>query len=108
MSKYLLKQEFLDCEIHTKTSDGTDILVTSKTFDDYFAELMIRNGQGHLIKVNPHFEENPLEKKSFGVITEELISLTSPYEQIGESLQKETVNEAESKPKRGRRQKLKE
>ena len=53
MNKYILKPEFIDCTIITKTSDGTEIVVTAQSFNDYFGELMFKNGQHHLLKVNP-------------------------------------------------------
>jgi hypothetical protein len=103
MNKYFLKQEFLDCEIHTKTFDGTDILVTSKTFNDDFAEMMLHNGQSHLIQVNPRYNENDnTEKKSYVQLSENVISLTSPYQQIEEKPQKKISKKLASKQSVGK------
>ena len=66
MNKYILKPEFIDCTIITKTSDGTEIVVTAQSFNDYFGELMFKNGQHHLLKVNPMWSESHKHHPSFG------------------------------------------
>lgn len=103
MDKYILKPEYLDCDIITRTSDGTEILVTKHTFNDTFGDMMFRNGQHQLLLINPRWnDENNTEKKSYVQISEGVISLISNPEEIVKNLQKEIVNESESKPKRGR------
>lgn len=107
MDKYILKEGF--AEIISRTSDGTEILITPLTFNDYFGDMMMQNNQGHLLIINPRWtEENSTEKKTFVQITEDVISLTSPYEMIEEKKQLPIVSEQESKPKRGRQPKQKE
>jgi len=93
MGKYFIKPEFIDCEIHTRTSDGTEILVNNKIFNDYFGELMINNGLSHIVGVNEHYTPSEDEKKSYVKISEDVIGLISPYEQIGETSLNETQNE---------------
>lgn len=105
MNKYLLKQEYIGCEIHTRTSDGTEILITDKIFNDYFAEVMIANGQHHLVRVNPLWMTENQEKKSYVQISENVISLTSPYRQVEEIEQKNIVEKQDLKPKGGKQQK---
>lgn len=103
MNKYILKPEFIDCTIITKTSDGTEIVVTSQSFNDYFGELMFKNGQHHLLKVNPMWSESQnTEKKTFVQVTEEHILLTSKVELTEENKQSETVKELVSKQNNGR------
>jgi len=104
MNKYYLHPDHINSSINTKTDDGTDINITSATFDDYFAELMLKNGQGHLIKINPLYleSEHASEKKTFRQISEGVISLTLKPEEIDLNEPPKTVNEQESKPKRGR------
>jgi hypothetical protein len=109
MDKYILKPEYLDCDIITKTSDGTEVLVTKHTFNDHFGEMMFRNGQHSLLLINPRWnDDNNTEKKSYIQITENVISLISKPEEIVKNLQNQTVNELESKPKRGRPSRMKE
>ena len=103
MDKFMLKPEYIDCQIITRTEDGTEILVTKETFNDYYGELMFKNGQHNLIMVSPHYKEDSAQKKTFEQITENVIILTSNPVQNEESEQKITVNELESMPKRGRR-----
>lgn len=98
-SKYLLKPEFIDCQIHTKTSDGTDILVTKNDFNDYFAEMLLRNGQDHLIMLNPHYDLTEDQKKTFTQVSEGVISLTLAPEQIAKKQQKEIVGLQDLKEK---------
>jgi hypothetical protein len=107
MSKYLLNAEFLDSIITTKTSDGTEIIVTSRDFNDSFAEMMIGNGQSHLVRLNPNYNVTPNEKKTFTQVSDTVISLTlNPLNQE-ELKQSQTVNEPTLKRKPGRQPKLK-
>ena len=104
----MLKPEFIDNQIITKTSDGTEILVTSQTFNDYFGDLMFKNGQHHLLRINPQWSESQnTEKKTFVPITEGHILLTSKPEEIVERLQNQTANEPTLKRKPGRQPKAK-
>lgn len=99
----MIKPEFIDNQIITKTSDGTEILVTAQSFNDYFGDLMFKNGQHHLLLINPQWSESQnTEKKTFVPITDEHILLISKPDLTEKKLQKQTVNEQESKPKRGR------
>ncbi len=108
MNKFILKPEYLDSVITTKTSDGTDIIVTKNDFNDYFAEMFIANGQHHLIKLNPHHKLDDSQKKTFTQILEDVILLTSNPLPNEEQKQSPTVNVPELvRPKRGRRQKAK-
>lgn len=104
MNKYFLKTEFINDKIITKNSDGQDTLVTAETFNDYFAEMMIKAGQGHLIQANTQYVESG-EKKSFEQISDDVILLTSTPEQIAENLQNQTAKEPALKRKRGRQPK---
>jgi len=107
MSKYLLNTQFLDSIITTKTNDGTEIVVTSRDFNDEFAEMFIMNGQSHLVRLNPNFIENPSEKKTFVQVSESVISLTLNPLKSEETEQLPTVNEPTLKRKPGRQPKLK-
>ena len=103
MDKFILKPEYLDCDIITRTSDGTEILVTKHTFNDHFGEMMFRNGQEKLMLINPRWTDSDnTEKKSYVQITEDVILLTSIPEMIVKKLQSKTLNEQASKPRRGR------
>lgn len=107
MYKYILKPDFLNADIITKTSDGTSILITAATFNDHFGEMMFKNGQQHLLTINPQWNENnSSEKKTFIQITDTHILLTSNPEPTENSSQSEIVKEQESKQKRGRRPKV--
>jgi hypothetical protein len=71
--------------------------------------MMFRNGQHSLLLINPRWnDDNNTEKKSYIQITENVISLISKPEEIVKNLQNQTVNELESKPKRGRPSRMKE
>lgn len=107
MSKYLLKPEFINCDIHTKTSDGTEILVTASTFNDYFGELMFKNGQQHLLNINPEFVSTS-EKKTFTQITDTHILLISKPDLRDEKEQSVIVDEPKLKRKPGRQPKVQE
>lgn len=104
MDKYILKEGF--AEIISRTSDGTEILITPLTFNDYFGDMMMQNNQGHMLIINPRWTaENNTEKKTFVQITEDVISLTSPYELIDDKKQNEIAEPQELKRKRGRQPK---
>ena len=109
MNKYYLHPDHINSVIHTKTDDGTEIIVTAATFDDYFAEMLLKRGAGHLVKINPVYleSEHASEKKTFHQISEGVISLTSKPDEIDLNEQPKTVNEQESKPKRGRPSRVK-
>ncbi len=103
MNKYFLKPEFEKAQIITKNKEGRDVLVTSDTFNDYFAQLMLDNNQGHLITLNRLYDpQSESEKKTFTQVSETVISLTLHPEKIAETLQNQTVQEPESKRKPGR------
>jgi len=102
-SKYLLNPIYADNQIITKTSDGTEILVTKDTFNDYFAECMLKNNQHHLVISNVHYDPKEDEKKSFVQTSENVITLTSTPEQIAENAQKIIVKDQESKQNVGKR-----
>lgn len=107
MDKYILKEGYES--IISKTSDGTEILITPSIFNDYFGDMMMQNNQGHLLIINPRWtSENSNEKKTFVQITEDVISLTSPYEQIEKNSLSEIAEPLELKRKRGRQPKPKE
>lgn len=90
--KYLLNAQYIDCQMFTKTNDGTEILVTKNEFNDYFAELFLKNGQSHLVALNPNYDFKMDEKKTFNQISESVILLTLNPEQIAERQQKEIVS----------------
>ena len=103
MDKYMIKPEYLDCTIITKTSDGTEVVITKENFNDTFGDMMFKNGQHHLLKINPQWSESlNTEKKSFVQISDTHILLTSKPELIEENKQKQTVNEQELKRNVGR------
>jgi hypothetical protein len=76
--KFKLKREHENSQIITKDKSGNDVLVTKHEFNDHFAELMFANNLGHLIEINPLYEEIlSEEKKTFTQVTENVIALTS-------------------------------
>jgi hypothetical protein len=84
--KFKLKKEFENSQIFCKDKHGNEILITAKDFNDYFAELMLANNQGHLVELNPMYEEMLTdEKKTFQQVTEGVIALT--YEPLPSDLQ---------------------
>ena len=106
--KFRIKKEFIDCNIITKDKSGNDVLITQLNFNDYFANMLFVNGQGHLIEMNPnHDKENENQKKTFEQISENVISLTYNPLEIGENNSQEIPKEQESKRKRGRQPKAK-
>lgn len=103
MSKFTLKPEFLDCQIITKTSDGTEILITKYNFSDYYGELLLKNNQSHLININPNYiDEDENKKKSFQQITPNVILLTSKPQTRDEKKHSKTLDEQTSRPSVGR------
>lgn len=75
--KFKLKKEHYESKIITKDKHGNDVLVDKHSFNDYFAELMFATGQGHLIELNPLYNEAiDNEKKTFNQVTENVIALT--------------------------------
>lgn len=101
MSKYLLHPDHINSTIISKSPDGHDILVTKNTFNDYFAECMLRSGQGHCIMINRHHTDETSEKKSFTQISETSILLTLQVEEIGKNEPSLIVKEPELKPNDG-------
>lgn len=103
MDKYFLNPDFENDSIITKTDDGTEILINKFNFSDYFGELLFKNGQHHLVKINPRWtSENNTEKKSYVQVSENLISLTSKVVLNEESVPSEIASEPSLEQKRGR------
>lgn len=102
MNKYFLHPNHINDTIITRSNDGTELVVNAATFNDFFAEIMIKNGQHHLIMPNKHYNEETAEKKTYQVITDTVISLTSNPLQIEEKELNQTAKEQESKPNVGR------
>lgn len=107
MSKYFLKVEFIDSIITTKTSDGTEIVITKNDFNDSFAEMLIANGQDHLVRINPNYESIVSEKKTFVQVTDTHILLTSKPLQTEELEPLKTVEKQTLKPNGGKRPRVK-
>lgn len=106
--KFRIKKEFIDCNIITKDKSGNDVLITHLNFNDYFANMLFVNGQGHLIEMNPnHDKENENQKKTFEQISENVIALTYNPLEIGENNSQEIPKEQVLKRKRGRQPKPK-
>ena len=96
--KFRLKKEFQNSQIFCKDKSGNEVLITSADFNDYFAELMLANNQGHLIELNAMYEQMLIdEKKTFQQVTEDVIALT--YEPLQSDLQPQK----EMRKKRGLR-----
>lgn len=103
MSKFTLKPEFIDCQILTKTSDGTEILIDKFNFTDYYGEMLLKNNQGHLININPHWQtDDDFKKKTFQQLTPEVIILTSRPQLRDEKQPNVTSDEQKSTPSVGR------
>lgn len=106
MNKWLLKPEFINAQVITKSESGQDVLIDKTNFSDYWAERMLVNGQGHLIQLSANYKPD-MEKKSFLHITENVIISTFGKEQTEKSEQKEIAEPQELKRKRGRQPKQK-
>jgi len=106
--KYRIKSEFLECNIITKDKSGNDVLINKTNFNDYLANLIFINGQGHLIEPNPHHNIEFEEKKTFEQISENVIALTYDPLQNEENNSVQIPQEQELKRKRGRQPKVKE
>jgi hypothetical protein len=106
--KFRIKKEFIDCNIITKDKSGNDVLITQLNFNDYFANMLFVNGQGHLIEMNPnHDKENENQKKTFEQISENVIALTYNPLETEENNSKEIPKEQVLNRKRGRQPKPK-
>lgn len=103
MSKFSLKPEYVDCKIHTKLDDGTEVLIDKFNFTDFYAEVLLKNNQAHLININPNWQDSDeAKKKSFQQLTPNVISLTQRTQSRDEKKQSETSDAQKSKPNVGR------
>jgi hypothetical protein len=76
-NRFRIKNEFIDCDIHTKDSNGNDIRVDKHIFNDTFANMILAAGQGHLIERNPMYDDVlHTQKKTFEQVSEGVIVLT--------------------------------
>jgi hypothetical protein len=108
MDKYFLNPEFENDSIITRTDDGTEILINKFNFNDYFGDLLFKNGQTHLVRINPRWiNENSNEKKTFVQVSENVISLTYPVALNEESEQKEIVKNQKLEQSVGKQRKQK-
>jgi len=106
MSKYILKPGYET--IIAKSDDGHEMLITPNTFNDYFGDIMMKNGLSHCLTINTEWaKENNTEKKTYTQITDNVILLTSNPEKTENGSQNQTVNEPVLKRKPGRQPKNK-
>lgn len=103
MNKYILNPAHENDTIITRTSDGTEVVVTKAIFNDYFAEMMLKNNQHHLVKLNAMYVPEVSEKKTFDQISDSVILLTSNPDEIGMKKQDQPVNVPASNQKHGKR-----
>lgn len=102
-NRFRLKKEFINSQIFCKDKNGNEILITANDFNDYFAELMLANNQGHLVELNPLYEEMQNdEKKTFNQVSEGVIVLTSNPLQTESKPQEQTQKEKTSNSKGGK------
>lgn len=101
--KFRIKKEFIDCKINTKDYRGNDILVDKSNFNDAFAEMILAAGQGHLVELNPLYDNLlSTQKKTFEQVSEGVIVLTLDPLENASKQQEETPKQRKPRSDAGK------